>query len=107
MAEMADKVEQTEKALFIRYPEEPWVLFDMNSTSITHQKEGLELYLNSGLESLAVSIPHAQGGLFEVTFEKIVNDKGILYYYTRFNQEAVQMMYAEPAYAAYINRLTT
>ena len=104
---MAERVKQAEQALFIRYPGEPWVLFDEGNTSITHQKEGLELYLKSGLDTLAVSIPHAQGGLFEVTYKKIINDKVTLYSYTRVNQEAVQMMYAEPAYAAYINRLTT
>jgi len=104
------------KPLFIRYPgsRHGWTLFDENNVTAQHQKKGLELFIESGKETLDVSIPHSMGGQFVATFNKTFskeddnNDNDtIVYSYTPVATGAVQMMYAEPAYVAYINRVTT
>lgn len=102
-----------EKQLFIRYPNNPWILFDDANETIQHQKKGLELLIESGKDSLDVSIPHSNGGQFIAGYEKIINkneetgEEIILYYYITNVMKTIQMMYAEPEYIAYINRLTT
>jgi|LakMenEpi03Aug12_release.lakeMendotaPanAssembly.Ray.scaffolds.fasta_scaffold122532_4 hypothetical protein len=98
--------------LYVRYINQPWVLFDANNKTIQHQKKGLEMFIASGKESLDVSIPHYNGGQFMVEYGKNINTNEetnkemIHYFYIKTNLETVQMMYAEPEYIAYINRLT-
>jgi len=100
-----------DKPLYVRYPGKPWIVFNDATESIQHQRKGLELFIASGKESLDVSIPHAMGGQFMVEFGKTVNKNEetgkemILYHYIKTNLETVQMMYAEPAYIAFINRV--
>jgi len=94
--------------LYIRYPESLWILFDDKNEAIQHQKKGLELFIASGKDSLDVSIPHSNGGQFIVGYDKKqVTDDIILYFYITNTLQTVQMMYAEPEYIAYINRLTS
>jgi len=100
------------KPLFIRYPNREWILFDEKNVTARHQKRGLEMFIESGEDQLDVSIPLALGGQFMVRFNKTIsqgeNDSElILYSYTPVATGAVQMMYADPAYVAYINRVTT
>ena len=100
------------KPLFIRYPSSRlgWILFDENNLTAQHQKKGLELFIESGKETLDVSIPHSMGGQFVATFNKTISkedDNAIVYSYIPIATGAVQMMYADPAYVAYINRVTT
>jgi len=99
--------------LYIRYPNNPWTLFDDANASTYHQKKGLEMLIESGQDSLHVSIPHLDGGQFIAEYEKIINKNHetgkdiILYYYFNDTLQTVEMMYADPIYIAYINRLTT
>jgi hypothetical protein len=106
---MADK----EVALYIRYPRRGWILFDMQNFTAQHQRQGLEAFIESGKDSMYVSIPHAIGGLFQVSYNKTLS-KGenqdndiILYSYTTMSLDTVQMIYATPEYIAYVNRITT
>ena len=99
------------KPLCVRYPGQPWVVFDDKNETIQHQKKGLELFIESEKENLDVSIPHALGGQFMAEFGKNVSTSEetgkstIVYYYIKTNLDTVQMMYAEPAYIAFINRV--
>jgi hypothetical protein len=99
--------------LYIRYPGESWKLFDDSDLSVQHQKKGLEIFVESGKDSLDISIPDSNGDIFNVTYEKIVSEISdnskeiILYYYINDNMENIQMMYSFSEYIAYINRLTT
>ena len=99
------------KPLCVRYPGHPWILFDENNQTIQHQKKGLEMFIASEKENLDVSIPHALGGQFMAEFGKNVSTNEetgkstIVYYYIKTNLDTVQMMYAEPAYIAFINRV--
>ena len=115
--------------LYIRYPNSSWILFDDNNPSTKHQKIGLEQFIESGKDSLDVYIEHSLGGQFIVGYEKKVikgndTDKGndtnksndtnkgnnthkVIYSYINNKLETVQMMYSEPNYIAYINRITT
>ena len=99
------------KPLCVRYPGQPWVVFDDKNETIQHQKKGLELFIESEKENLEVSIPHALGGQFMAEFGKNVSTNEetgkstIVYYYIKTNLDTVQMMYAEPAYIAFINRV--
>ena len=104
------------KPLFIRYPGNRlgWTLFDENNVTAQHQKKGLELFIESGKETLDVSIPHSMGGQFVATFNKTISkgeedddDDTTVYSYIPIATGAVQMMYADPAYVDYINRVTT
>ena len=114
---MSQRQKQQAPPLFIRYPDEHWIVFDDANEAIQHQKKGLELFIESGQENLDVSIPYSNGGQFMAGYSKIVNKNNetgediILYYYIKtnfeINLETVQMMYAKPEYIAYINRLTT
>ena len=103
--------ENINKPLCVRYPGQPWILFDDTNETIQHQKKGLELFIESEKENLDVSIPHALGGQFMVKFGKNVSTNEetgkstIVYYYIKTNLDTVQMMYAEPAYIAFINRV--
>jgi hypothetical protein len=100
-----------DKPLCVRYPGQPWVVFDDKNETIQHQKKGLELFIESAKENLDVSIPHALGGQFMAEFGKNVSTNEetgkstIVYYYIKTNLDTVQMMYAEPAYIAFINRV--
>ena len=99
------------KPLCVRYPGHPWILFDNTNETIQHQKKGLEMFIASEKENLDVSIPHALGGQFMAEFGKNVSTNEetgkstIVYYYIKTNLDTVQMMYAEPAYIAFINRV--
>ena len=99
--------------LYIRYPNSSWILFDDNNPSTKHQKIGLEQFIESGKDSLDVYIEHSLGGQFIVGYEKkVIKNRGndndtILYSYINNRLETVQMMYSEPNYIAYINRITT
>jgi len=99
------------KPLCVRYPGQPWVVFDDKNESMQHQKKGLELFIASGKDNLDVSIPHAMGGQFIVEFGKnastseTTGQSTIVYYYIKNNLDTVQMMYAEPDYIAFINRV--
>jgi hypothetical protein len=114
---MSQRQKQQALPLFIRYPDEHWIVFDDTNESIQHQKKGLELFIESGQDILDVSIPDSNGGQFMAGYSKIVNKNNetgediILYYYIKatleIKLETVQMMYAKPEYIAYINRLTT
>ena len=99
------------KQLFIRYPgsRQGWMLFDETNVTAQHQKIGLELFIESGEDSMEVSIQHAMGGQFIATYKKSASiDETIVYSYTPLvNTGIVQMMYADPAYVGYINRVTT
>jgi len=108
-----NKQEQQQQLLplYIRYSSGPWIAFDDTNASIQHQKRGLKLFIASGKNSLDVSIPHANGGQFIVEFGKNIytseetGKNTIVYYYIKNNLETVQMMYTEPSYIAYINRV--
>jgi len=105
------RVSPVNQPLFIRYPGREWMLFDETNVTALHQKKGLELFIESGEDTLDVSIPHAIGGLFMATFNKTISRgeediEFVLYSYTRVDSNVVQMMYADPSYIAYINRLT-
>ena len=100
------------KPLFIRYPgsRQGWILFDENNVTAQHQKTGLELFIASDKDTLEVSIPHALGGQFMATYKKNAptdDNDTIVYSYTPVATGVVQMMYADPAYVGYINRVTT
>lgn len=103
-----------DKPLFIRYPNslKGWILFDESNFSAQHQKKGLEMFIESGEETLDISIPHSLGGYFVATFNKTISrgeddTEIVLYSYTPLYTPAVQMIYADPDYIAYINRTTT
>ena len=101
-----------DKPLFIRYPgsRQGWILFDDNNVTAQHQKTGLELFIASDKDALEVSIPHALGGEFMATYKKsgpTDDNDTIVYSYTTETMSTVQMMYAQPAYVGYINRVTT
>ena len=102
---------ENNKPLCVRYPGQPWVVFDDKNESMQHQKKGLELFIASGKDNLRVSIPHAMGGWFVVDFGKDVStneetgQNTISYHYIKANGDRVQMMYAAPAYIAFINRV--
>ena len=106
-----NEIVNNNKPLCVRYPGSPWMIFDDKNESMQHQKKGLELFIASGKDNLDVSIPHAMGGQFIAEFGKNVStseatgQSTIVYYYIKNNLDTVQMMYAEPAYIAFINRV--
>lgn len=106
-----DENKNEDVQLCVRYPSREWTVFDDTNVSASHQKKGLELFIESGLDSMDVSIPHADGGLFMVEFGKNTTkneetgENITIYHYIKTNMQTVQMMYAKPSYIAYINRI--
>ena len=83
----SDAVINEEIKLYIRYPGTIWTLFNDNDISIQHEKKGLDMFIESGKDSLDISIPRSDNNLFNATYEKVVSKFSdtskeiILYYY--------------------------
>lgn len=108
----SNNVNKEDINLYVRYPGTNWTLFDINDASIRHQKIGLDMLIESGKDSLEISIPHSVYGIFNATYEKVVSNfsdrskEFILYYYINANMDTIQMMYTVSSYIDYINQLT-
>ena len=80
-----------------------------------HHKEALESFLNTPYNlndpyPIEISVPHGDGGNFIAHFTHVLESdnqhtQNSLCYYVDENNQHVDIMICEPAYAAYINRI--
>ena len=104
---------EQEIGLYVRYPPssntEPsyWKEFIENNDN-KHQLEALKLFVESGLDTMKVSVPHSENGIFTAIFKRIkrFNDNyNDIYTYTREDGTSVSMLMSYSGQIGYINRI--
>ena len=103
-----------EIGLYVRYPSrtdaEPsyWKEFIENNDN-KHQLEALKLFVESGLDTMKVSVPHSKNDIFTAIFKRIkrFNDNyNDIYTYICDDGTSVSMMMSYSGQIGYINRIT-
>jgi hypothetical protein len=93
--------------LYISYDNGSWNEYQEKMGN-RHQKQALDMFVASGLDTQKINIPHSLGGMFTVTFTKLpaTQDCPEIYYYTREDKSIVTFVMMEPDKVGFINRVS-